>query len=242
MGIMRRKVALGAAAVTASASVAAAAALVGPVASAAPVAPSVTTNNAVAVSTSAESVLGTVNPSGSLTHYYFQYGTTTAYGSSTPSQSAGSGASPVSEAASLNGLTPGTVYHYRMVAVSVAGTVDGADQTFTAGGTSSVQVLGREGFVSPGGVIGIQIGCFHGVTTCAGNFTVTHDATVVGEHSYSISPESGGFHNFKLTTAGQALLAHNSVNHLLGVTVTVKDNDGQTLQFVVHLAKWFWHS
>jgi hypothetical protein len=242
MGTIRRKIALGAAALTTSASIAAVAALLGPAASAAPVAPTVTTNNAVAVSTSAESVLGTVNPNGSPTRYFFQYGTTTAYGSATPSQSAGTGASPASEAASLNGLTPGTVYHYRMVAISPAGTVDGTDQTFTAGGTSSVHVLGREGFVSPGAVIGIQIGCFGGVTTCAGNFTVTSGSTVVGQHSYTIPPETGGFHNFKLTPAGEALLSHNSVNHLLGVTVTVKDNSGQTVQFVVHLAKWFWHA
>ena len=238
---MRRKIVRGAAAVTATASIAAAA-LVGATASAAPVAPSVTTNNPVAVSTSAETVLGTVNPNGSVTHYYFQYGASTSYGSTTPTHSAGSGASPLSEAESLNGLTAGTLYHYRMVAVSAGGTVDGADQTFTAGGTSSVHVLGREGFVSPGGVIGIQIGCFNGVTTCAGNFTVTNGSTLVGEHSYTIPPETGGFHNFKLTPAGMALLSHNGVNHLLGVTVTVKDNDGQTVQFVVHLAKWFWHS
>ena len=242
MPIKRRKIALGAATLTASASIAVAAALVGATASAAPVAPSVTTNNPVAVSSTAETVLGTVNPNGSLTRYYFQYGASTAYGSVTPTKSAGSGASPVSEAESLNGLTPGTVYHYRLVAVSAGGTVDGADQTFTAGGTSSVHVLGREGFVSPGGVIGIQIGCFNGVTTCAGNFTVTNGSTVVGQHSYTIPPETGGFHNFKLTPAGITLLSHNRVNHLLGVTVTVKGNDGQTVQFVVHLAKWFWHA
>jgi hypothetical protein len=231
-----------AAAVAASATMAVGVGALGTAASAAPVAPAATTANAVAVSTTAESVLGTVSPNGTGTRYYFQYGTTTAYGTTTPAQSAGAGASPVSESASLNGLTPGTVYHYRIVAVSAAGTVDGGDATFTAGGTSMVQVLGREGFVSPGGVIGIQIGCFGGVTTCTGTFTVAHGSTVVGEHTFAIHPESGGFHNFKLTSAGEKLLAGNRVNDLLGVTVTVKDDDGQTVQFVVHLARWFWHS
>ena len=235
-----RRITLGAATLTASASIAAA--VLGASASAAPVAPSVTTSTATAVATSSESVLGTVNPSGSPTRYFFDYGTTTAYGSTTPSQDAGTGTTAIPEAASINGLTPGTVYHYRIVAIGPGGTSDGADQTFTAGGTSSVQVLGREGFVSPGGIIGIQIGCFGGISTCAGNFTVTHGSTVVGQHSYSIAPESGGFNNFKLTNAGETLLSHNSVNHLLGVTVTVKDNSGQTVQFVVHLAKWFWHA
>lgn len=242
MNTMRRKITLGAAALSASASVATAAALFGATASAAPVAPTVTTSSAAAVATSSESVLGTVNPNASPTRYYFDYGTTTSYGSQTPVLDAGSGTTALTEAASLNGLTPKTVYHYRIVAIGPGGTSDGSDQTFTAGGTSSVHVLGREGFVSPGNVIGIQIGCFGGVSTCAGNFTVTHGSTVVGQHGYSIAPESGGFQNFKLTPAGAALLSHNFVNHLLGVTVTVKDNSGQTVQFVVHLAKWFWHA
>ena len=229
-------------AVAASATIAGAAGLAGTAASAAPVAPSATTTGATAVATTSEALLGTVHPNGTPTRYYFQYGTTTAYGTDTPSQSAGAGASPVPESFSVNGLSPGTTYHYRLVATSPAGTVDGADATFTAGGTSSVRVLGREGFVSPGNVIGIQIGCFGGVTTCAGTFPVTSGSTLVGEHGYSIAPSTGGFQNFKLTPAGARLLAGNRVNHLLGVTVTVKDTSGQTVTFVVHLARWFWHS
>lgn len=204
--------------------------------------PTVATLPATNVTSTSALLHGRVTPNGRHTQYFFSYGPTTAYGITTKARSAGRGTKPVSVKRATSGLTPGTVYHYRIVAVSPAGTVDGADQTFTAGGTSSVHVLGREGFVSPGDVIGIQIGCFGGVTTCSGHFTVTHGTTVVGEHSYTIPPESGGFHNFKLTPAGHALLSHNKVNHLLGVTVTVKDNSGQTVQFTVHLAKWFWHA
>lgn len=240
MRSVRKRIALAAITLAATASVAVAA-LSGVSASAAPVAPTVSTGTATATSTTSEAVLGTVNPNGTGTHYYFQYGTSTAYGATTPGSNAGAGASPLQESGALNGLTPGTVYHYRIVAVSNAGTVDGSDATFTAGGTSAVSVLGHEGFVSPGRVIGIQIGCFHGVTTCSGNFTVTHGSTVVGQHDYTIPPGSGGFHNFKLTQAGAKLLAGNRVNHLLGVTVTIKDNDGQTVQFVIHLARWLWH-
>ncbi|MGA9858403.1 MAG: hypothetical protein WBQ18_11120 [Solirubrobacteraceae bacterium] len=242
MSTIRRRITPAATALTAAVSIGIAAASLGATASAAPVAPTVTTTNAVAVATSSESILGTVNPNGSPTRYYFQYGPTTTYGSTTPTHDAGSGSTALTEAESLNGLTPGSVYHYRLVAVGPGGTSQGVDETFTAGGTSAVKVLGREGFVSPGGVIGIQIGCFGGVSTCTGNFTVTHGSTLVGEHSYSIAPDTGGFHNFKLTPAGEVLLSHNSVNNLLGVTVTVKDNSGPTTQFVVHLAKWFWHA
>jgi hypothetical protein len=233
-------VALAAITMAATASIAVAA-LTGAPASAAPVAPAATTGTAVATGTTSEALLGTVNPNGTSTRYYFQYGTTTSYGATARGDTAGAGASPVQESDVLNGLTPGTVYHYRIVAVSTAVTVDGADATFTAGGASVVSVLGHEGFVSPGGVIGIQIGCFNGVTTCTGSFTVTHGATLVGEHDFTLAPESGGFQNFKLTPAGAILVAGNRVNDLVGVTVTIKDNDGQTVQFVIHLARWVWN-
>jgi hypothetical protein len=216
----RKWVALAATTMAASASIAVAA-LTGAPASAAPVAPAATTGTAVATSTTSEALLGTVNPNGAGTRYYFQYGTTTSYGTTTHSDTAGAGASPVQESDVVDGLTPGVVYHYRIVAVSTAGTVDGTDATFTAGGASVISVLGHEGFVSPGGVIGIQIGCFNGVTTCTGSFTVTHGATLVGEDDFTLAPESGGFHNFKLTQAGENLLAGNHVNDLLGVTVTI---------------------
>src|SRR3954452_22516902 len=46
--------------------------------------------------------------------YWFEYGTSTAYGSSTPRSAPGiqQGTTPVSEV--VDGLTPGTTYHYRL--------------------------------------------------------------------------------------------------------------------------------
>lgn len=213
-----------------------------PKAAAATPGPTVTTGYAVGVATTAERLLGVVNPNGQATSYYFQYGPDTNYGSTTPQVKLPADTSTVGAAANLGALTPGAVYHYRLVAVNPSGTSFGQDETFTGGLTTShVQVLGREGFVSPGRVIGIQIGCFGGQTTCTGNFTVTHDGVVFGEHDYSIAPSSGGFHNFKLTPAGWDMVRRNSVFNLVGVNVNVHDSSGQTLTFVVHLARWVWH-
>ncbi|HTS72229.1 MAG TPA: PASTA domain-containing protein [Gaiellaceae bacterium] len=74
---------------------------------------------------------GEVNPDGSATTYAFQWGTTTAYGQTTPSVSAGSGTVNVPAQADLAGLAPNTTYHFRLTATNASGTSFGADQTFT---------------------------------------------------------------------------------------------------------------
>jgi hypothetical protein len=96
-----------------------------------PLPPEATTNEASGLRFKRAALNGTVNPKGTDTHYYFQYGKTTAYGSSTASTDAGSGTSSVAEAAAVTGLEPGTTYHYRIVATSAGGTVQGSDQAFT---------------------------------------------------------------------------------------------------------------
>jgi hypothetical protein len=213
-----------------------------PKAAAATTGPAVTTGYATGAATTAERVLGVVNPNGQATTYYFEYGTSTAYGAATAKVKAG--ASTVNRLASgvLTGLTPGTVYHYRLVATNAGGAAFGDDQTFTGGlTTSQVRVMGREGFVSPGRVIGVELGCFAGQTTCTGHIAMTHNGVMVGQRDYSIPPQSGGFHNLKLTDAGWGLVKNNGVWNLVGVDVTVSDSTGQTLHYVIHLARWVWH-
>jgi hypothetical protein len=79
---------------------------------------------------------GSINPRGRATTWWFEYGTTSSFGSRTPSRSAGSGVGARSVAAPLSGLTAGTVYHFRLVARSDAGTSVGARATFTTVGVT----------------------------------------------------------------------------------------------------------
>ena len=100
-------------------------------------APTVVTGAASGISETVATVSGTLNPNGSSTSYHFDYGTSTAYGSSTSSQDAGSGSSTETVTAQLSGLTPDTTYHYRLVAANSGGAATGADATFTTAGATA---------------------------------------------------------------------------------------------------------
>src|SRR5207247_4977706 len=93
--------------------------------------PAVTTTAASGVLPTASTFNGTINPSGLSTSGYFQYGTSTGYGSSTSSQSVGSGTVSTAVSASVSGLACGTLYHFRAVGTNAGGTGTGADMTFT---------------------------------------------------------------------------------------------------------------
>lgn len=202
--------------------------------------PGVTTGTPSSVTRSSASVTGTVNPQGQATTYYFRYGTTTAYGLQTSPASAGSETGQVAVHATIAGLTASTIYHYQLVATNAGGTTFGTDQTLTT--TSSQLVsLAHEGFESPGGVVGVGVGCLHGTDPCKGHITIAHNGTVLAQRSYTLSADSGGFLHFTLSSAGQKLVAANSTGNLLPVTITATGSTGQKLSFVIHLARWVWH-
>jgi phosphodiesterase/alkaline phosphatase D-like protein len=74
---------------------------------------------------------GSLNPGGRATSWWFEYGTTTRYGSRTATKNAGSGGKDVAVQAALPNLKPGTTYHYRLVARNNLGTATGTDAVFT---------------------------------------------------------------------------------------------------------------
>jgi hypothetical protein len=90
--------------------------------------PTVQTLPASSITTDSAVLNGTVNPNGSSTTVYFEYGLTTSYGTIT-TQTGILGAENFS--ATVTGLTPATTYHYRINAVNALGFVHGADATFT---------------------------------------------------------------------------------------------------------------
>jgi phosphodiesterase/alkaline phosphatase D-like protein len=123
---------------------------------------------------------GSVNPKGTITTYYFEYGTTNSYGTQTSSMGAGSAAAVVSVSATLSGLTSGILYHYRLVATNNVGKASGFDWTLTTAippttvtlaatniGATSVQLNGS---VNPNGVTTIY-SFEYGTTTSYGTQT-----------------------------------------------------------------------
>jgi hypothetical protein len=96
-------------------------------------APSVETKGAGGLGASSATLYASVNPrGGSVSACEFEYGTTTAYGSSVSCAALpGSGSSPVTVSASIaSGLAADTEYHYRISATNPGGTSKGADATF----------------------------------------------------------------------------------------------------------------
>jgi hypothetical protein len=116
---------------TFAALIASALALAVPAIAAAATKPGVSTGGASKVTITTATLNGKVNPHAAATTYFFQYGTTPAYGSRTPDAAAGAGDKAVSAAAPIAGLGPNTRYHYRLVARNAVGTTVGGDRTFT---------------------------------------------------------------------------------------------------------------
>jgi hypothetical protein len=98
-----------------------------------PAPPTAVTGTASPIRQSSATLNATVTPNSAVvTDCHFEYGTTALYGTSVPCTTLpGSGVAPVPVSATAEGLTAGTMYHFRIVATNAKGTGEGADQTFT---------------------------------------------------------------------------------------------------------------
>ncbi|HXR48526.1 MAG TPA: hypothetical protein VN784_13910 [Candidatus Limnocylindrales bacterium] len=94
--------------------------------------PTVVTGVATSPTTISAMLNGTVTPNGADTTAWFQYGTTTNYGLITPTAIvSGTNTTSVTVSNLVSGLSALTLYHFQLVGTSIAGTTNGADQTFS---------------------------------------------------------------------------------------------------------------
>ncbi len=97
-------------------------------------APTTHTTSATNVTRDTANINGTVNPNGSATSYWFEYGIETSFGATTAIQSAGSGNITSNISVSLSNLMPQRKYYFRLNAQNQYGTINGAIMSFTTQG------------------------------------------------------------------------------------------------------------
>jgi hypothetical protein len=127
--------------------------------------PAATTGGVTALTFQSARLIGTVNPHGAATTIYFQYGTTTRYGTNTTAVPVGAGTANKRVTADIAGLIPNKKYHYRLVAENPLGVVSGADKTFT----TKKQPLGLSLIATPNPVPFGGNASLNGVLTGTGN-------------------------------------------------------------------------
>ena len=128
--------------------------------------PEANTGRSVAIDATSAVLNGTVSPNGLTTTYYFEYGTTTAYGLVTASWTTDADASV---SATVDALSAQTTYHYRLVATNSSGTSYGSDRSFQTASTYPAPSSGGGG----GGT-----GCF--LTTAAAGMDPAAPALLAG--------------------------------------------------------------
>ncbi len=138
--------------------------------------PYVETNQASAISPAEATLNGVVSPEGASTKYFFEYGTTTSYGTKTAEVSIGSGIANLPESKTITGLQQSTLYHFRIVASNSFGTSLGSDHTFTTS-TPSWKIAS---LATPTGTLNKYIG---GVSC-----TSSSACTTIGDYELEASP------------------------------------------------------
>lgn len=165
-----------------------------------PVVPTVETWSATDVAATAANIAGTFNPNGFSTTYWFEYGTTNAYGSTyTLPDTAVSGWDTVT--VRLDDLQPSTTYHYRLVASNAAGTVYGGDLAFTTAAAPAAGTSGETSGETPPLTVTEQAGATTAASIAAGRSGSLTLTGLLDTPAPSMSWSAGTFPSGAVVTA-----------------------------------------
>ncbi len=166
-------------------------------------APTVVTMPASAVASSSATLNGTVNANIMNTTVTFEYGLTTAYGTTVPGvPGTVTGNTPVPVSADITGLLPATTYHYRVRGVNANGTTNGLDATFTTPAglpiaiTTDATNVGSTGATLNGTMdargASTTVTFEYGLTTAYGTTVPGVPGTVTGNGATAVSADISG--------------------------------------------------
>jgi hypothetical protein len=188
------------------------------------VGPSVITTAATNITQNSATLNGTVNANGDTTTVSFEYGLTTAYGTTVPGVPAtvtGTTVTPV--LANITGLFPDTVYHYRIIGTNIIGTSQGNDMTFSTQGPPTVITTAATNIGGTSATLNGTVNANNdttdvtfqwGLTTSYGNTVVATPASVFGN---TITPVSVGITGLAMgTTYHFRAVGINSIGTVYG--------------------------
>jgi len=192
-------------------------------------APTVTGVSAVGIAFDRATLTGVVNPNGLDTTCIFEYGEGTINNFREPcAPSPGSGTAPVQVSATITGLLPSLLWHYRIVATNTSGETDTPTQTFTTPAAppstktpDPVQTPKGTAVSLPSkakvkaGKVALKVACT-GDFSCNGPLTLvakvkSHGrakSATIGRVAVSLSAGASSTYSIKLSSAARALLKH----------------------------------
>jgi phosphodiesterase/alkaline phosphatase D-like protein len=171
--------------------------------------PVVATTPATLIASFSATLNGSLNPHGLTTTVSFQYGTTTAYGSTTPMQTQ-TGNIYKDIAANISGLSPNTLYHFRAVATNSAGTRFSGDRTFTTLGVTGppVATTNPATFIASFSAMLNALLDPHGLTT-----SVHFEYGTTPSYGLATVPQNRAGNTFQAVGANVTGLAANTLYH-----------------------------
>lgn len=157
---------------------------------------------------------GEATPNQFETVIFYDWGLNSKYGSRTPIQQVGAGKEPVPVRQLLNGLAPGTTYHYRLVGSNSGNRVFGEDQTFVTLAQVDADIIFPE--LPPPT---ITTGSATNVTESSAQLTGTVNPMGSTAHAYI---EWGADLHYGNTTD---LVDLGNINEAVSITATLTDLD-----------------